>query len=724
MNRRYFLKVAGTLGGGLLVSGFLAGKEKKPAFAETAADSPWFFIELKPDGGLHLRLGKQEMGQGAPSGVAMLFAEELGMDWESVTVDQMELSAATSAFYQTPQGSVTGGSWTVSSLWEPMRLAGASVREMLIQVAAERLQVEPKSLEAENGAVVSVAMGVRIPFHELAAAAAQREVPAEPRLRDPASFKIIGKPKPNARSFELSTGRVPYSINKRLPGMRHAAIARCPVWGGRLLGFNADAALERPGVEAVFRIEAPEGITNPYQYYKPGVAVVADSTWNAFKACELLEITWEEGNNSNVNMDTLRQRIARKEFLKTELPSDWGDPETVLQAAAVTHEAVYETHFQPHAPMEPLNATATADGDSIVIWTSSQDIKRCCDSVAAALGIPVDKIVMHSCPCGGSFGRRSAVDYVVEAALIAHRLQGPVKLTWSREDDIAHDLFHPYERSVWKAGLDRKGDLSALAASYAITGSPDYWWLLHGGFMPYGLKDWKVEGNLLDHPVPTGAWRSVVEHIGAFPEESFIDEMAHLAGRDPLAFRLEQARKAVEQHGQDDYWGSILARVVRLFEKVEVTLDWRSPLPPNQGRGIALSKFGSTVVAQVAEVEVWEGDFRVNKVEVFVGAGLIVNPQLAENQIEGAVVWALSALKHGRFTLENGRILESNFDQFELLRMNEAPEIRVHFLQDDGPMGGIGEPGVPALAPAVLNAIFAATGRRLRNLPIESSALL
>lgn len=723
MNRRSFLKVGTTLAGGLLVKGFSAPKAFANGDAAISPDNPLFFAEFLRDGTIHLRLGKHEMGQSAPTGVAMLFAEELGADWDSIRVSQMQLNASSKPFYDSPFGGTTGGSSSVSGLWDAMRNAGASVREMLIQAASDNWQIDQEELASEGGFVLHAKSGRKASFFELSKRVARLEVPESPALRHPNTFKIIGKSKPNARNRELSMAKLEYGIDKALPGMRYAAIIRCPVWGGALKSFDARAALRQAGVSEVFSFEGDFNGQDPFNAFRPGVAVVADSTWNAFKAKKLVEVEWDLGVNGRAGMDTITRSIAERDFIKSEATSDYGDPDAVFASSERIHEAVYESHFQPHAALEPLSGTATASGDRIEVWSSAQNPKACREEIAKALGIPEDGIVVNNLVAGGSFGRRANVDFVVEAAIVAHRLQGPVKVTWSREDDFSGDFYHPYKHSHWKASLDASGDLSALKSDFAILGAPDFWWALHAGFMPFGLKDQKVTGNMIELPVAVGAWRSVVEHLCAFSEDAFFDELAHKAGRDPYRYRVDHVRKAIERHASDDYWGQMLKRTLALLEMVPTKLDWAAPLPAGRGRGISISKFASTVVVQVAEVEVLKRDFRVKKVDAFVGAGLAVNPQLAENQIEGSIVWALSALKHGRLTFENGRMRESNFDEFELVRMDEVPEMKVHFLTDDGPMGGMGEPGVPGLAPAVLNAIFAASGKRLRTLPVDLEEL-
>lgn len=719
VTRRSFLKIGSLIGGGLVLKAYWLPAASAQGTPADAAASPWLLVEFSPDGTLLIKLSKMEMGQSAPTGIAMLFAEEVGADWDKVRVTQLPYAVETQSLYDSPMGGSTGGSSTVSSQWEPIRKAGASVREMLIQAATSQWNAPADECEARDGAVVHRPSGRRAPFAELASAAAALPVPQDPALKDRSAFTLIGKPMPNARNRELCAGAAPYGINVRLPGMVYAAVHRCPVRYGKLVSFDDAAARAVPGVIDVVSISGQPPSATLFVESKPGVAVVADSTWAAFQGKRALVAEWDEGEYASANVDTLRERCARRDFLKTEIKNDFGDPEAAFAKTKRIHEATYETNFQAHASMEPLNATARIDGDRVEVWTSTQDSKAHAQAIAELLGIPIENVTLHSLVAGGSFGRRIWLDFVFEAVLIAKAVKRPVKVTWTREDEIQHDYFHPYERSVWRAGLDDDNYLSALTNDFAVVGTPAFWWILHWAYLPYGIPNNKVTANLLKEPVATGAWRSVTEHLGAFSEECFIDEMAALAGEDPYRFRLKHARRAVATFQGEDYWRRMTQRARDVLESVPRFVDWEGSLPENRGRGMAISKFGSTVVLQVAEVEVERGDFFVRKVDAIVAPGIVVNPQLAENQIEGAIIWALSALKYGKLTLENGRIQETNFDRLHLLRIGETPEMRVHFLEDDGPMGGIGEPGVPATAPAVLNAIFAASGKRVRTLPAE-----
>lgn len=722
MERRAFLKLSGVAGGGLLVAALLPRSFANGTGKEVVADQPWFFAEFTSEGKLHLRLAKQEMGQGAPSGLAMLFAEELGIDWEAVTVTQLTYSGETESYYASAFGGTTGGSSTVHTLWEPMRKAGASVREMLIRVGARRMKATVSDCEAIGGKVRNRRTGEELAFRELFTAALREEVPENPTLRDPKDFRIIGKSKPNAMNELLSSGKAEYTSNVQLPGMVYGAVVHCPVLGGKLVSYDATESLAVPGVIGVYELEgfASKGVL--FRGSRSGVAVVAESTWAAFQGKAKLKVVWDDGENGSENLDTLRKRYEERDFLTSDVKNNFGDVEAAFAASDRVFEASYETGFQAHASMEPLGSVARIDGDRIEVWTSTQGAKSAAEGVAAAMGVSAEKVTLHSLVAGGSFGRRIWLDFVLESVQLAKLTGRPVKVQWSREDDMGNDYYHPYKISRWRACLDEEGYISGLECDYGVLGSLDFWWVLHWAYLPYGIENNKVTSNLMRESIHTGAWRSVTEHLQAFPEETFIDELAVFAGEDPLAFRIKHTRRAVERFQGDDYWRAMTERALSVFEAVSKIYDANEGLPEGVGKGVAISKFGSTIVAQVATVRVSGDDYRVLKVEAVVAAGRVVNPQLAENQIEGGIVFGISAAKYGKLSFENGRIVEGNFDGYPVLRMSEMPEVAVHFLEDDGPMGGMGEPGVPAIGPAIGNAIYAASGKRHRTLPLGGLA--
>lgn len=719
MNRRSFLKISGVAGGGLLLRAFLPRVSGDELVAASKVVEPWFFAEFRTGGELLLKLGKQEMGQGSPSGIAMLFAEEVGADWKKVTIRQVEFSKETSGFYQTPFGGTTGGSSTVHLLWDEMRLAGACVREVLIQAAADKWGVDPEACTVRDGKVLHSLTNRSAAFESLVDTATKLPLPQNPNLRDPSEFRIIGKSVSNRYDTDMVRGAAEYGSNIKLSEMVYAVIERCPVLGGELDTYDSSESLKVPGVIGVHAYKGSGEGNSLFDDYPAGIAVVAETTWAAIKGREALIVRWKEGVNGSANYDTLRKRYAERDFTKSEVKNDFGDADKAFAAADTIFEASYETLFQAHASMEPLNSTARVEGERVEVWTSTQNAQSRAEALAVALDVELEKIVLHSLVAGGSFGRRIWLDYVVESALLARKLSRPVKVIWTREDDMRLDYFHPYKISHWEACIGSDGYITGFRGDYGVVGATSFWWILHWAYLPYGIENVRVQTNLIEEPIRTGAWRSVTEHLQAFPEESFIDEIAHLLGEDPYRFRLKHARRAVARFEGDDYWRRMTIRAREVLESVTRFVEWDKPLPEGVGRGIAMSKFGSTVVAQVATVLVKGNEFKVLKVAAIVAPGLVVNPQLAENQIEGAIVFGLSALKHGKLTFENGRIAEGNFDTYPILRMSEMPELAVHFLEDDGPMGGIGEPGVPALAPAVCNAIFAACGKRIRTLPAD-----
>lgn len=720
MNRRSFLKMSSLAGGGFLVAlSFPRTKAEAAEISEVSSDSPWFYAEFQNNAEVFIKLGKQEMGQGAQTGLVMLFAEEAGLNWEQLKFGQIEYRKETQKLYDSAFGGTTGGSSSVSMLWEEMRLAGARVRENMIRAAAEQWGVPTSDCEAREGKVFESSTGRSVPFSSLALKACRFPFSENPKLKEPSEFQIIGKPVANKHEAAIVDAKAIYGSDVSLPGMVYAVIERCPVLGGRIVSVDESETLKVAGVLSVHILEGEEMGDQLLRGYPAGVAVVAESTWAAIQGRKRLQVEWEEGQNGKESYDTLRRRFHRRDFLKSEVKNDFGDTDAAFALASIKIEGNYETFYQAHAAMEPLNSTAVLRDGEVEIWSTTQNAKGSVEAVAEQLKIPIEKVVLHSLLAGGSFGRRAWSDYILESALLARELKQAVKVIWSREDDIRLDHFHPYKISKWEACVDDEGFISGFRGDYAVQGDPAYWWILHWAYLPYGIDNVRVMANLIPETIRTGAWRSVVEHLQAFPEESFIDEVAHRVGEDPYYFRLKHARRAVERFEGDEYWRQMTTRACDVFESVPRFVDWDAPLAGGVGRGIAISKFLSTVVLQIAEVEVSENGYKVLKVDAIVAPGLVVNPQLAESQIEGAIVFALSALNHGRLTFENGRVLEDNFDSYPVLRMSEMPAISVHFLEDDGPMGGMGEPGVPALAPAVCNAIFAASGRRIRTLPVQ-----
>jgi isoquinoline 1-oxidoreductase beta subunit len=697
LGRRDFLKVTAGTGLWLAVSATGRVAAASPADASTASFSPSAWLQVAADGQVTVYLAKSEMGQGSYTGMAVLVAEELEADWKRVKVVQADADARFGSMS-------TGGSSSVRRSWEPLRRAGAAAREMLVAAAARRWKVELASCRAEAGAVVHAASGRRLEYGALAAGAARETAPESPALKAPSSWKLIGKRVPRLDTPDKVRGKALFGLDVRLPGLLHAVVARPPVRGGSVKAHDAGTALRVPGVRAVVVVPS-------------GVAVVAETTWAALKGREQLAVTFDAGPNGALDSSAV-SRLLEKALLDPDPARSEGDVGRALAGAARRVEAVYELPFLAHATMEPMNCTARVLGGSAEIWAPTQAPTWARGEVAKALGLPEERVTVHVTFLGGGFGRRSQPDFAVEAALVAKAASAPVQVTWTREDDIRHDFYRPAGRNELRAGLDTRG---RLVAWHHVVRTPSIGAQLFGNARRRGKRPDVVEGAA-DVPylaaairidcampevgVPIGWWRSVYSSQNAFAEECFVDEVALAAGKDPLAFRLEALPA-----------GSRLRGVLQLAAE---RAGWGKPLPPGRGLGVAChSSFGSHV-AEVAEVSLEGTRPRVHRVVCAVDCGVALNPDSVEHQIEGAVVYGLSAALRGEITIANGAVVQGNFDDYEPLRMSEMPKVEVHVVASAEEPGGLGEPGLPPIAPAVANAIFAATGQRLRRLPLRA----
>jgi len=696
LSRRRFLHVAGGTGAGLWLGVHLPARAEAAEATGAGALEPNAWLRVDGKGIVTVFLAKSEMGQGSYTGMAVLVAEELEADWSKVRVVQADAEARYGNM-------MTGGSSSVRRSWIPLRQAGAAAREMLVAAAARRWKVKPGSCRAEQGSVLHAASGRKLGYGALAAAAAKLDVPKEPPLKDPRDFRLIGKKVARLDTPAKTRGAAVFGLDVRVPGMRFAVVARPPVQGGKVAGYDAKAALAVPGVRQV--VEVPSG-----------VAVVADSTWAAIRGREALGARFDPGPNGGLDMAGVARLLAEARLEAKPARSE-GDLEAALAGAAKRIEAVYELPFLAHATMEPLNCTAHVKNGGAELWAPTQAPTWAKGDVAKALGIPEDKVKLHVTLLGGGFGRKALPDFPVEAALVARAAGGPVQTVWTREDDVRHDYFRPAGRNELRAGLDAAGKLSAW---HHVVRTPSIGKLLFGKVNPWGEHADVVEGAVgvpysagavrVDCAIPdvgikVGWWRSVYSSQNAFAEECFLDEVAHLAGKDPLAFRLEHLPAGHRLRGA--------------LELAAARAGWGTPLPPGRGRGIAChTSFGSHV-AEVAEVSVEKGKVRVHRVVVAVDCGHALNPDSVDHQMEGAVVYGLSALLRGEITVERGAVVQGNFDDQEPLRMHEMPAVEVHRVPSAEAPGGLGEPGLPPLAPAVANALFALTGKRFRRLPIR-----
>lgn len=708
--RRQMLRAVAAAGGGLTLAFVLPGAGEPALAQSTAAFAPNAFLRIGSDGKVTLFCNKSEMGQGVYTAFAMLIAEELEVDITRIAV---EAAPNRGELYGHPTYRLqfTGGSMSVASEWDRLRRAAASARMMLIAAAAGAWGVEATQLRAGNGAVHH-ADGRRIAYGELAEKAARLEPPKDVPLKNHAAFRVLGKPARRIEAHAKATGTAEFGIDVRRPGMLVAVVARPPRFGAKVASFKAGKLSAIPGVRAV--AELPSGI-----------AVIASNFWAAKLGRDALEIEWDTAEA--VTLDSSAQRARFAELAKTPgLPAlRRGDAARAMAAAARTFEAQYDVPYLAHAPMEPLNCVVDLRGDRCEIWTGTQMQSTDTEAVAAITGLPPERVVIHTTLLGGGFGRRAnpAADFLSEAVHVAKALArstpAPVKVVWTREDDIRGGYYRPQWHSRIAAGLDAGGKPVAwrhtLVGQSIIEGTSFAAGLIKDGVdltsvegaatMPYDIADVAVDLHSPKIGVPVLWWRSVGHSHTAFVVESFIDELAKLAGRDPYEFR-----KAL-------LTGHPGHRAV--LDLAVQNSDWGKALPEGVGRGLAVHESFGSRVAQVAEVRVSGTTFRVTRVVCAVDCGFAVNPDGVRAQMESAIAFGLSAALHGAITFKDGQVEQGNFNDYPILRMTEMPRVDVHIVASTDPPSGVGEPGTPPIAPAVANALFAATGKRLRSLPLR-----
>ncbi|HET9551374.1 MAG TPA: xanthine dehydrogenase family protein molybdopterin-binding subunit [Anaeromyxobacteraceae bacterium] len=694
LSRREFLALSAGGGAALWLSVALP---ERAAAGGGAALEPNAWLRIDEKGAVTIFLAKAEMGQGVYTAMPLLVAEELEADWRAIQVVQADAHPRFGTM-------VTGGSSSVRRSFGPLREAGAAARELLVAAAARRWGVPAASCRAAQGAVLHPDTGRRLGYGALVADAAKLPVPAAPALKDPKDWKLLGRRVARLDTPAKTHGRAVFGLDVRVPGMRHAVVARPPVMGGKVVRFDGSKALRVRGVERVVQVPS-------------GVAVVAASTWAAIQGREALDVTFDPGPNGKLDQAAIARILAEAPLLPTPARAE-GDVEKALASAARRLEATYELPLLAHATMEPMSCTAHVTRGAVEIWAPTQAPSWAVEPVARALGIAPAKVTLHTTFLGGGFGRRAMPDFVLEAVQVSKAVGGPVQVTWTREDDMRHDFYRPPGRNELRAGLDAAGRLVAWhhrvrtpSARRQIFGGPppgpgERPDVAEGAAdVPYAAGAILVDCAAPELGVPLGFWRSVYSSQNAFPEECFIDEVAAAAGKDPLEFRL-----------------ALMAPGSRLRAALALAAEkagWGTPPPAGRARGLAChSSFGSHV-AEVAEVSLEKGRLRVHRVTCAVDCGLVVTPDAVEAQIEGAVVYGLSAALRGEITVKDGAVVQGNFDDYEPLRMDEMPAVEVHLVPSAEPPGGVGEPGVPPIAPAVANALFALTGKRHRRLPLR-----
>ncbi len=719
LSRRDFLKVGMAATGGLLIGRLVphSGQVHAAALVEL---NP--YVQIDPDGTVRIYVPKSEMGQGVRTTLALLIAEELDADWEQVRVEQAPLDPKYGN-----QG--TGGSSSVRTRWQELREAGAMARALLVEAAARRWNVKPSHCRTEKGRVLHPNGRDALSYGELATEAARLEPPASVRLKDPADFRLIGHSQSSVDIPDIVTGQATYGIDVRVPGMLVASVERCPYVAGRLLRYDDTSARQIPGVRAVVEVPA----IGDDVHVRPGVAVVAEHTWAAMKGRQALQVEWEPGDTDRHHSAAYLEQMQALIAEPGQVVRERGAVEEALAQGNRRVEATYALPFLAHAPMEPMNATAHVEGDRCTIWAPVQIPAWAARATARALGIPERNVRVFITLLGGGFGRRLNPDYAVEAALISKAVGAPVQVVWTREDDLQFDFYRPMAVHRIQAALDADGRplawyhrlvSTSIRATLQGPDAPEQHRSEIGGadLLPYRVPNWRLEYRPFQSPLPRGWWRSVDHTHTAFAVESFIDELAAAAGRDPLAYRLELFDMDARTDGP---YGYDPVRLRRVLELAAEKAGWGRTLPEGHALGIACHWSFASYAAEVVEASVDDnGQVRVHRVVAAIDCGRVVNPSGAEAQVIGGVLDGLWTALKAEIVLENGRVAATNFDTYPLLRQNEIPPvITVHFVQSDAAPTGLGEPPVPPVAPALANAVYAATGRRIRQLPIRAEML-
>lgn len=727
INRRKFMARGAVAGTGLMIgirfaSPLLHSQESDQAGKKLPPNPFDAYVHVKPDGKISLIVAKSEMGQGIKTGLAMILAEEADVDFNSVSVEQAETRPDVYAHMG------TGGSGSTMENFMPLRRAGATVRTLMISAAAQKWNVPAGECEAEKGMVVHEKSSRRARYGELVDAASKlpRPDPEKVELKDDAEFTLIGHPTPRVDIPAKVNGSAQFGLDVRVPDMSYAVVARCPTFGGKPARFDATKAKAIPGVRDVFEIPA----MGKDMFTAGGIVVVADSTWAAMKGREALDITWDRGKAADESTDALRDALKAAAAKPGKRVRNDGDVDLALPDGAKRVEAVYEFPHLAHATMEPMNITAHARNGSADVWAPTQSPDWVQRTVAKVLDLKPENVIVHTTYLGGGFGRRYMADYPAEVAQIAQKVSKPVQLVWSREDDMTHDFYRPAACHAMRGAIDSSGKPLVWSHGMASTSIAAFWNSPSaaersevGGAeqMPYAIPNVRLEYSPVASSVPPLWWRSVEHSFNGFVVECFIDELAAAAGKDPVDFRRSLLIKPANWKAKNDE-DPDPARLRGVLDLAAEKIDWGKPLPKGRGCGIATYHSFGSYIAEAAEVTVNGSGFKIDRMVAAIDCGQIVNPESVRAQAESAIIYGLSAALKNEITIKNGAVEQTNFDSYEPLRIHEAPPIEVHLMQSKEECGGMGEPALPPAAPAVANAIFAASGQRLRRLPFQFKA--
>lgn len=706
MDRRNFLKTSAAGTAGLLIGFYFRGDTEILAATTDVPVVLNAWIHVGTDDQVTILIDKSEMGQSILTGLAMIAADELDCDWKKV---RTEFAPAEKAYFNPRFGAQgTGGSSGTPTSWDPLRKASATARAMLLQAAAQKWGVASSECTAENSTILHVPTKRRLTYGSLAEVAAQLPVPQNVPLKTPDQYHLIGKATKRLDTPDKVNGSAQYGIDVRLPGMLYAVVARCPVFGGKVAGFDAAKAKAIPGVKDVIQISS-------------GVAVIADNTWTAMQGRRALEVQWDEGPNAKLTSAAISKQLADAAAQPGHAARKEGDVDAGLAGAATKIEIDYEVPFLAHATMEPQNCTAHVRADRCDVWAPTQAQTNSQTTAARITGLDPSSVFVHTTFLGGGFGRRFEADFIGEAVEVSKAMNAPVKVTWSREDDMQHDYYRMVSHARCTAGLDADGwpvvwsslvaSPSLLARFGPLKDNFDHRSVESLDSVPYAIPNILVDYQLVNTGVPIGFWRSVGASQNGFFLESFIDEIATAGKKDPYELRRRLLAKS--------------PRHLAVLEAAAENAGWGKPLPAGRARGIALVSSYDGYVAHVIEISVnrQERTLKVHRVVCALDCGRIVNPSSIDAQARSSIVYGLTAALYGAITIDRGRVQQNNFNDYKILRINEMPDVEVHIIPSDLPPTGAGEFVVPPVAPALCNAIFVATGKRIRRLPIQPEDL-